>query len=1066
MKRIFHSSNYRSFLQIVCLALLSAACLVPQVAGADTVSTQALMSKLHWRSVGPYIGGRVVAVDGVANQPDLFYMGGVDSGVWKSTNYGNTWVNISDGWPSSSDSIGALAVAPSDPKVIYAGTGESDIRGDMITGDGIYKTTDGGKTWKYAGLKDTHTTMGLVVDPKNSDVVYAASMGHVFVPGPNRGVYKSTDGGKSWKKVLFINDKTGVVNLVMDPKNPDVLYAAAWQAYRRPWKLSSGGPGSGIYKTTDGGKHWTNISHSPGLPDETLGKIGIAVSASNPQVVYATIQAKHGGVFRSTDGGKSFKRVNDEWKLRQRAFYYMAIFVDPTDPDTVYMPQVDALFVSHDGGKSFKKLHTHHGDNHIVWINPNNPGILLEGNDGGATVSVDGGKTWSTEHNQPTGQFYHVNLDDQFPFHIYGAQQDEGSFEGPSADGEGMIPLGAWHRVAYGESTVVAPQPGDPNITYGSGYFSIFLRYNMALSQYQSVSPWPNYQEGASSGELKYRFAWEHPIVFSPTNPKELLIGSQYVMRSDDYGQTWKTISPDLTRNVKRTERPTGGAVDLDQSGAEIYPNVSALAVSPVDGGVIWAGSSDGLVHVTTDGGGHWREVTPPMLPKWTDISAIEPSYTDKGTAYLTASRYMWDDFQPYVFKTTDYGRHWTKITNGLPDRQYVFDVRQDPHDANLLFLGTKNTVYVSLDGGAHWQPLSLNLPKVQVRGVAVNNRQGDIVVATHGRAFWVLDNLSLLEQLTKNRSIAANDAALFAPERAWLTHAYGRPDFPGAGKGAGKNPPFGATVFFHIPENYDGKTPVKLEFTDDRGNVVRSFDLHLKQKSMSGGGHQKEETEPNLTPAQRKANAEKKHTAIEPGMNRFQWNLRYADATDVNGFYEPVPAGGLPDSTEGPVVAPGTYHVVLDYGGSKSQKDLTVSLDPRMNASESDLQARLALQMKVHKTLDELDRTINQAMAVRDKLETAVDNHKLSHARAGRAIVALNDEIGSLVQLKVQSSEGTLLHETKLRSHLAYLQADIGLAYVKPTPAQYAVFHYLDHQAKAGEHRLDEAMDNAKKLL
>ncbi len=1058
MKRVSLFSNSRTFLRLACFGMLAAACLAPQIAGADTVSTQTLMSKLHWRSVGPYIGGRVVAVDGVPSKPDLFYMGGVDSGVWKSTNYGNTWKNISDGWPSASDSIGALAVAPSDPKVIYAGTGESDIRGDMITGDGIYKTTDGGKTWKYAGLKDTHTTMGLVVDPKNADVVYAASMGHVFVAGPNRGVFKSTDGGKTWKKVLFVNDKTGVVDLVMDPKNPDVLYAAAWQAYRKPWKLSSGGPGSGIYKTTDGGRTWTNISRHPGLPKGIMGKIGIAVSASNPQVVYATIQAKHGGVFKSTDGGKRFERVNKEWKLRQRAFYYMAIFVDPTDPETVYMPQVDALFVSHDGGKTFKELHTHHGDNHIVWINPNNPKILLEGNDGGATVSVDGGKTWSTEHNQPTGQYYSVNLDNQFPFHIYGAQQDEGAFEAPSATAHGEIPLSAWKRTAFGESTWVVPQPNDPKINYGSGYYSIFVKYNMHTEQYQSVSPWPNYKDGAASSELKYRFAWTHPILFSAANPKELLVGSQYVMKSDDYGYTWKTISPDLTRNDPSTEGPTGGPIDLDQSGAEVYPNVSALAVSPLDNDLIWAGSSDGLVHVTTDGGKHWREVRPASLPKWANISSIQPSHTEKGTAYLTARRYMWDDFKPYVYKTTDYGRHWTAITNGLPDDQYVFDVRQDPKDANLLFLGTKNTVYVSLDGGDHWQPLGLNLPKVQVRGVAINNRQGSVVVATHGRSIWVLDNLALLEQMTHDPHVGTDAAALFAPQTAWLTQSYGGPRKP---KGnAGTNPRFGATVFFHVPKNYDGKTPVTLTFTNEQGETIRSFTLHMKEKEK------KKPDTSQMTPQEKQAMAEKKLTAIKPGMNRFQWNLRYPDATRVKGYYPPEAAGGLAPYVAGPQVVPGTYHVVLDYAGHKSAQSFKVALDPRIDSSQADLQKSLDLQLKIHHALDTLDRDLNRAMAVRDKLKAALADHKVSPAAGRRALASLNRGIAALVQMNIQSSEGDLLHRPMLHGLLAYLQTDIGMAYVKPTPAQYAVYRHLDRQAEAGEHRLRTAMDAANKLL
>ncbi|MGA9423285.1 MAG: hypothetical protein WBW61_13065, partial [Rhodanobacteraceae bacterium] len=428
---------------------------------------------LQWRSVGPYIGGRVVAVSGVAGNPNLFYMGTVDGGIWKSTSYGVRWKNISDGkLPGSSDSIGAIAVAPSDPEVIYAGTGESDIRGDMISGDGIYRSGDAGKTWQYAGLRDTHTITGIVVDPKNPDIVYASSMGHVFKPNAERGVFKSGDGGKHWTKILFVDERTGAINLVMDPRNPDVLYAAMWQAYRTPWQLSSGGPGSGLYKTSDGGAHWQNLSHNPGLPGTVLGKIGVTVAASKPAVVYAAIQAKDGGVFRSNDAGATWKRVNQDWKLRQRAFYYMAIFADPRDPDTVYMPEVDALFVSHDGGGTFKKLKTPHGDNHILWINPDNTKILLEGNDGGATVSTDGGQTWSSEHNQPTGQFYHVNLDDRFPYHIYGAQQDEGSFEGPSATDQKVIPLGAWHRAAYGESTFTVPQPGNPDITYGSGYYS------------------------------------------------------------------------------------------------------------------------------------------------------------------------------------------------------------------------------------------------------------------------------------------------------------------------------------------------------------------------------------------------------------------------------------------------------------------------------------------------------------------------------------------------------------------------------------------------------------------
>lgn len=1020
-------------------------------------------AKLKWRSVGPYIGGRVVAIDGVPSQPNLFYMGAVDGGVFKSTNYGVSWTNITDHQlPGTSDSIGAIAVAPSNSKVIYVGTGESDIRGDVITGDGVFRSEDAGKHWHAAGLTDTHTISALVVDPHNPDVVYASSMGHVFKSNPERGVFKSTDGGKTWSKILHVDDKTGAIDLVMDPGNSQVLYAAMWQAYRKPWKLDDGGPGSGLYKSTDGGAHWTEISHNSGFPQGILGRIGVSVVASSPQVVYAIVQAKHGGVFRSDDGGGSWHRVNSNWSLRQRAFYYMSIYADPTNANVVYVPEVDACWVSRDGGKTFSKLHTPHGDNHIIWINPHDPKILLEGNDGGATVSTDGGKTWSTEHNQPTGQFYHVALDEQFPFHIYGAQQDEGSFEGPSATPGGDIPIGDWHEVAYGESTFIAPKPGDPEVTYGAGYFSIFLSYNKATGQYEDVSPWPDYLEGASSGEQKYRFGWTHPVFFSPGDPKELLIASQVILKSDDYGRTWNAISPDLTRNDPATEQPSGGPVDLDQSSAEVFPDVSALAVSPVASQEIWAGSADGLVHITRDGGKTWQAITPPGLPQWSEISSIEPSHESAGTAYLTASRYMWDDFHPYVYETTDYGQHWTALTTGLPDDEYVLAVRQDPADPRLLFLGTKSTVFVTFDGGSHWQPLSLNLPHVQVRDIAINTRQGDVTVATHGRAFWVLDNLSLLEQMSLQPSVGADDVQVFAPQAAWLSHVYGSDPFAKYQHDVGSNPPFGAAVFFHVPQTYHGKVPVSLTFLDSDGHVVRTFALHLKTKPPKLSPAQRD----NLTPIQEKQQADEKLTAISPGNNSFQWDLRHADATEVTGFQTPIAAGGLEDSVQGPMVIPGRYTVVLDYNGRKSQRSFQVALDPRLHPAPDALQQRLALEMQIHTTLDTLNKTLDRAIATRQKLEAAVARHEVTAEKAHDALAALDQAIGTYVQLDLHSSEGPLLHETKLRSHLAYLASNIDLAYEMPTAAEHQVYDDLNHEAHTGEQRLQDAIARGEKVL
>lgn len=1034
-------SRRNSFALVAALVAIAA---LPAGAQISTPSAQTVLRALHWRNIGPGIGGRSVAIDAVPGNPFTFYFGGVDGGVWRSTNYGLTWENITDGKLKGSNSIGAIAVAPSNPKVIYVGTGEADIRNTFVTGDGVFKTTDAGKSWKYVGLKETHTIAKIVVDPQNADVVYAASMGHVYAKNAERGVFKSTDGGAHWKKILYVDDGTGAIDLVMDPAHPGTLYASMWDASRTPYSLTSGGPGSGLYKTTDGGAHWRKVSANPGFATGVLGRMGVSIAASDPKIVYAIVQAKNGGVFRSENGGASWKRVNDSMELRQRAFYYMSVYADPNDPNTIYVPNA-RFFVSHDGGKNFGVLRPPHGDNHIVWIDPKNSKIILEGNDGGGTVSTDGGKTWSTEHNQLTAQFYHVALDDAFPFNVYGAQQDEGSFEGPSASSYGMIPTSDWKRTALGESTFIAPQPGNTNVDYGSGYYSIMMKHDSTTDEYSSVSPYPLYREGASSAELEYRLAWTHPILFSAANPKELLLGAQYVMSSTDDGQTWKRLSPDLTRNDPKTEAPTGGPIDIDASSAEIYPNISALAASPLDANEIWAGSVDGLVHVTTDHGASWRTITPPALPQWAEITSIEPSHTDKGTAYLTASRYQYDDFHPYAYKTTDFGKTWTPITDGIPEDQYLYTVRQDPAAPNLLFLTTSETIYVSFDGAAHWQPLTLNLPDVEVRDVAINEREGKVVIATHGRSMWVLDNLSLLEQLTKPAPPSANGAVLYAPQRAWLTHAYGAPPYGGSpnAAGNGENPPFGATVIFYVPPSYDGSTPVTLTFKDGAGNVVRSFALHLKRHERI------EPPSDRYHPTEDKARAYERLTGIAPGMNVFQWDLRYPSAVEVKGFEPSGSGGGLEDSLLGPQIVPGTYTVTLTYGNAQSSQPLVLSLDPRSTATAGDLAARRDLGLKIHDTLETLDETVNAAIAAR------------ANAAPGSAKAAkLDAAIAAVVDIVHPSSdEGALLHESRLRNFLAYLNSDVDTGYVRPTPAEYAVYQKLAADAASAEKNLRAAI-------
>ncbi|HTX55727.1 MAG TPA: hypothetical protein VMD47_01350 [Candidatus Acidoferrales bacterium] len=1004
-------------------------------ASAAAPPTQKLLSKLQWRSIGPYIGGRVVAVAGVPSEPNLFYFGGVEGGVWRSTDYGIHWQNITDGKiPGTATSIGAIAVAPSNPKIIYFGTGESDIRGDFDTGVGIFKSTDAGQTWHYAGLTDTHQISSLVIDPRDPNVVYATSMGHVFAPNSERGVFKTTDGGKTWKKILYIDDNTGANNIVMDPRNSSVLYATMWQAYRKPWIMVSGGPGSGLYKTTDAGAHWTKISNNPGFAKGVLGKMGVAVAPSSPNVVYCMVQAKEGGVFRSDDGGATWTRVNAQWMLRQRAFYYMAITVDPTNWKVAYAPNVDAFWKTEDGGKTWKPILPPHGDNHIIWINPRNPKVLLVGDDGGASVSTDGGKTFSTDWNQPTGQFYHIAIDDQFPYHVYGAQQDEGSFEIPSASNEGLG-TNVVHGVALGESTYIAVDPHNPDITFGAGYVSSLAQLQTSTGEEKNVSPWPLYMSGATSAETKYRFGWTHPIMFSPAKPDELLTTAQVVFKSDDFGKTWTQISPDLTRNQQSTEGPTGGPIDLDQTGVEIFPDISSLAISPLDGDVMWAGSADGLVHVTTDGGGTWKLITPPALPQWAEITSIEPSHTDKGTAFVTASRFQWDDFHPYIYKTTDYGGHWTTLTAGLPDDQYVYVVREDPREPKVLFAGTRSTVYVSLDGGALWQPLTLNLPGVQVRDIAISAQQGQVAVATHGRSFWILDNLALIEQIANNPS-----QNLFAPETAWLTHAYGSGPF--APPDTGENPDYGATVFFNVPADFKGKTPVTLTFLDANGKTVRSFTLHLKNPKTKHIPYYRLANEPE---EDQLAYELSELTAIRPGMNAFLWDLRYPGATEVHGL-RLESTDDFSDEPLGPTIVPGTYTVVLDYGGKKTQQTFEVKLDPRLHPAAGDLDARLALATQISDTLDALNREVNAALAARGSL---------SPDKRAKVDAILN----SVVQFDIHSDEGDLLHETRLRDYLAFLMNGLDGAYQAPTAAEQATYQEL--KAKA-----DTAIANLKELV
>jgi photosystem II stability/assembly factor-like uncharacterized protein len=723
-------------------------------------------------------------------------------------------------------------------------------------------------------------------------------------------------------------------------------------------------------------------------------------------------------------------------KMRQRGFYYSTIYVDPTNPNVAYAPEVDGIYHTTNGGKTFSVLDREHGDVHVVWISPKNSKILLVGDDGGATVSTNGGATFSASANQPTGQYYHVALDNQFPFHVFGAQQDEGAFEGSSAAPGGGIGPGEWHTVALGEATFVAPEPGTPTVTYGSSYYTSFVRLDRVTAQEQNVSPWARYISGSSAADNKYRFGWEHPIFFSPSDSHELLVAAQVVFSSMDRGLTWNILSPDLTRNDPSTEGPSGGPIQYDHAGVETFPYIASLEASPLDPNVLWAGSSDGLVHVTTDHGAHWNAVTPPQLPQWAWISSIEPSHFDKGTAYVTGLRYMWDDFRPYVYATTDYGAHWTSIGDGLPADQYVFAVRQDPREARLLFAGTRSTVYASLDAGAHWHPLTLDLPGAQVRDLKIDARQGELVAATHGRAFYILDDLALLEQLARQPSLSSSDLQLFAPETAWLTRSFG--GSPDPLQPIGENPQYGATVFFNVPPDYDGRTPLTLSFVDASGATIRSFALH---PAHEGGAELTDEKEAELDTTHQRAYDLKELTAVRRGTNTFQWDLRYPPAYDVPGF-RPLLTDDWPDSSNGPTILPGKYDAVLQYGARTLRASFAVQVDPRVHPAAGDLEARLALERQMLATMDSLDKAVFEAMSARNRVSPA------KRAQIDRAIA-------DMVNLNVHSSEADLMIETKIREQLAFLMNQLENAYAKPTAAQYAAYDALRAEAQAGIDRL-----------
>ena len=932
-------------------------------------ATERAFKALRWRSVGPFRGGRVNAVVGDRLKPFLFYMGSVNGGVWRTTNGGLNWDNITDG-KSDISSVGAITVAPSDPNVVYVGTGESQLREDLTFGTGMYRSTDAGQSWQHLGLTDAQQITDIVVDPRDADRVYVSAIGHAFGPNPERGVFRTTDGGKSWKKVLFVDDSTGAQDLAMDPSNPRVIYAALYKFQRTPWSMNAGGGKSGLWKTTDGGDTWTDISKAPGIPRSVLGKIGVDVSRANPNRVYASIEAPDstGGFFRSDDAGASWTRMNDDARMWVRNWYYSAVTADPKDENTVYVMNLSVL-KSIDGGKTFNELDGQHGDTHQLWIDPADPKRMILADDGGASVTFDGGHGWSSQHTQPTAQFYHVNTDDQFPYRIYGAQQDNSAISIASRSDEGGIGIRDYFNVAGCENATIAPDPRDPNITYGGCYLGQLSRYDRRTRQERDISVTDINWDGYAAKDAPERFQWTFPILVSRHDPRTLYVTSQHVWRSRTEGASWERISPDLTAHEPATLERTGGPIHGEMTGAEWYATVYAFAESPRQAGVFWAGSDDGLIHVSRDNGASWQNVTPPGYGRLTRTAHIDASAHDAGTAYVAANRYQQDDFAPYLWKTTDFGRTWTRITNGIPRTAYTRVVREDPARRGLLYAGTEYGVWTSLDDGANWRPLQLNLPRVSVRDLKVQGN--DLIAATHGRAFWVLDDLSPIRQLAD--SVTRKRVHLFQPATALLWSG------GGGGNGTGENPRSGVLVDWWLSDST--LTKARLEFTDAQGAVLRQF---ASADSARGTDSISYQASDSLLPMRR-------------GSNRFVWHLGTRSAPKLPNTV--IDFGTL----RGAVVPPGEYGVRLIVGNDTLTRRFTVVADPRVTSTTAELTAQYAAARRV---VDRVTQIVDGVKRAEDLQSQLMDRAKRT---ADTSVARMLGDSARAVRTKIESVRAEL---------------------------------------------------------
>jgi photosystem II stability/assembly factor-like uncharacterized protein len=1035
---------------ITFMVFLLAALAAPgPVVGQEASGLASLpLDDMQFRLIGPFRGGRSIAVAGHPSERLTFYFGSTGGGVWKTVDAGHNWTNVSDGF-FKTGSVGALAVAPSQPETVYAGMGEHAIRGNTSHGDGVYRSDDGGETWRHLGLAATRQISNVIVHPTDPELVYVAALGHAWGANEERGIYRSSDGGTTWDKVLYMNEDVGAGDLEMDPSDPNILYAGMWQARRFAWGLRGAGPGTGLYKSTDGGDTWENLTNNPGLPTgENRGRIGVTVSGANPNRVWTIIEAEadQTGVFRSDDAGATWELVSQRAELLQRPWYYHRIHAHPTDPDRVYV-QNTSLWHSTDGGRTYTEIPIPHGDSHDLWIDPNDPERMIEANDGGGNTTFNGGKSWSSIYNQPTAQFYHVTVDTRFPYRVYGNQQDNSTLSIPSRSDTGEIDETELYTIGGGEDGYTAVHPEDPDIIY-SGDHHWLTRYDHRTKQVKFISPWNEIWWGWGAADHKYRFQWVFPVVISPHDPEALYATSQVVHRSRDRGDSWEVISPDLTRADPATLETTPGIDDdpdtgpywgpikRDNTGIEWYATIFAFAESPLQEGLFWAGSDDGMVHVSRDGAETWQDVTPDGFPDFTLVSIIEPSSHDPGTAYLAANRYKLDDLAPYLFKTTDYGASWTLITDGIAADDFTRVIREDPTRPGLLYAGTETGLYLSFDDGGSWRRWQSNFPVVPVRDMVV--KDDDLVIGTHGRSFWIFDDLAVLRQA--EAGVFAASAHLFRPEdpvrfrEGVVGTPLGGQSPPGA---SGENPPAGAVIWYHLKEA--GET-VTLTFRDETGTEVATFSS---------------EEDPDRVGTPR--NPVPDPIAAESGLNRFVWDLRYPGPLQIPGAiyrrYDPI----------GPIAAPGRYEVELQTGGFSSSQSFELLPDPRLDTSQEEFNELNRFLLAIRDEITSTHETVFRIRDLRDRIEIQIgsdltdEDTRREAERIARELLIIEEQ---LIQFRAKATQDLINYPVRLNDKLSTLFTLVEKSDSPPAAQDYELFDDLKVRIQEVVAELDDLVE------